>query len=53
MKNKSQYNTLRPLESVIFLFKVSVIDLFDSIELNLELTRLIQKNFIAQGFIIG
>jgi len=35
MKNKSQYNTLRPLESVTFLFKVSVIDLFESNELNL------------------
>jgi len=35
MKNKSQYNTLRPLESVIFLFKVSIIDLYERIELNL------------------
>jgi hypothetical protein len=53
MKNKSQYNTLRPIESVIFLTNVSVIHLFESIELNLDRTRLIEKNFIAQGFIIG
>jgi hypothetical protein len=51
---KSQYNTLRPMELDIFRYKVSKVYFqVNIIAFSLNRNRLIEKNLITQGFIIG